>query len=240
MRELCWFGERGQLLSHINGREGLLGWEGDPSTRGRFSSYKRSLSFPWGGRSIACCDKEGLTNSYDFQIFRTTTICRLSSLKRCVVSITLLSTMDFSKENTVWLFLSVWLLWPWNLSCCQLLEQAKGSKFFLYKSSLKLARLGGWTSFPELLLSKDQEENKALVEPGKTLYFVLEKYLKAVNSEVDGPLTLFSYPYFPSASVGLPSSVLCVLFFHTCSHIIITIATCPEYWENPQLQIICR
>jgi len=50
MRELCWFGERlgerGQLLSHINARESLLGWEGDPSTRGRFSSYKWSLSFP--------------------------------------------------------------------------------------------------------------------------------------------------------------------------------------------------
>lgn len=66
MRELCWFGQRCQLLSHINAREGLLGWEGDPSTRGRFSSYKWSLSFPWGGRSIACCDEEGLTNSYDF------------------------------------------------------------------------------------------------------------------------------------------------------------------------------
>ena len=66
MRELCWFGQRCQFLSHINAREGLLGWEGDPSTRGRFSSYKWSLSFPWGGRSIACCDEEGLTNSYDF------------------------------------------------------------------------------------------------------------------------------------------------------------------------------
>lgn len=66
MGELCWFGQRCQLLSHINAREGLLGWEGDPSTRGKFSSYKWSLRFPWGGRSIACCDKEGLTNSYDF------------------------------------------------------------------------------------------------------------------------------------------------------------------------------
>ena len=123
--------------------------------------------------------------------------------------------MDFWKENTVWLFLSLWLLWPWNLSCCQLLERTKGSKFFFYKLSLKLTRLGGWTSFPELLLSKDQEKNIILVEPGKTVYFVLEKLLKAVNSEVHGPLILFSHPYFPSASVGLFSSVLCVcyLFF---------------------------
>ena len=62
---------------------------------------------------------------------------------------------------------------------------------------------------PELLLSKDQEKNKILVEPGKTLYFVLEKYLKEVNSQVHGPLILCSHPYFPSASVGLLSSVLC-------------------------------
>ena len=117
--------------------------------------------------------------------------------------------MDFWQESTVWLFLSVWLLWPWNLSCCQLLERAKGTKFFLYKSSLKLTRLGGWTSLPELLLSKDQEKNKILVEPGKTLCFVLEKYLKEVNSQVHGPLILFSHPYFPSASVGLLFSVLC-------------------------------
>ena len=69
MRELCWFGQRCQPLSYINAHEGLLGWEGDPSTRGKFSSYKWSLRFPWGGRSIACCDRKGWRTVTTFRYF---------------------------------------------------------------------------------------------------------------------------------------------------------------------------
>ena len=128
--------------------------------------------------------------------------------------------MDFWQESTVRLFLSVWLLWPWNLSCCQLLGRAKGTKFFLYKSLLKLTRLGGWNSLPELLLSKDQEKNKILVEPGKTLYFVLEKYLKEVNSQVHGPLILCSHPYFllPLSDSSLLFCVPSVIFSYLFAH----------------------
>ena len=132
--------------------------------------------------------------------------------------------MDFWQESTVRLFLSVWLLWPWNLSCCQLLERAKGTKFFLYKSLLKLTRLGGWTSFPELLLSKDQEKNKILVEPGKILYLFWKNIWKKLIRRYMGH---WSYSATPISLLPLsdssplfcvPSVIFSYLFAHDNSN----------------------
>ena len=130
------------------------------------------------------------------------------------------------QKSTVWLFLYVWLLWLWNLSCWQLLARAKGSTFFSYKLSSKfswkLTRLGRWTSFPELLLSKDQEKNKILVEPGKTLYFVLKNTSKQlIRTGGTWATDLIQLPLFLFYIWRTPLlCFVCVLFFQTGSRVV--------------------